>query len=147
MRGGVPQGQEVPFEVNADHGVPVVLAEIHQHPVAQEAGVADERVETSVHLQGGPDQGGGAVGGGDVTAVRDRLAAGGPDLGDDSSGRTLRAALPVQSHTQVVDDDPGAFGREGEGMGAAEPAAGPGDDDDPAVADSAHLDSPVTSRG
>ncbi|CAM5539562.1 hypothetical protein SCALM49S_02912 [Streptomyces californicus] len=68
-------GQEVALEVDPDDRVPVVLVEVDQHPVAQEARVVDQGVEASEGVQGGGDQGGGALGGGDVAAVGDGLAA------------------------------------------------------------------------
>ncbi len=99
-------------------------------------------VEPAVGLDGGVDQVGRARSGGDVALVRDGVPARRPDLGDDGVRRPFGVRGAVQGDAQVVDDDPGALGREGEGVGPAEPPAGTGDDDDPARADSGHVSSP-----
>ncbi|GAA3035027.1 hypothetical protein GCM10020000_10600 [Streptomyces olivoverticillatus] len=95
VRGGVLERQEVPLEVDVDDRVPVVLAEVDEHAVAQEPGVVDERVQPPVGLQGEGRQGGGALGGGDVAAVRDGPAAAGADLLGDPLGRGRRVAFPA----------------------------------------------------
>ncbi|MDT4861793.1 hypothetical protein FQZ97_964130 [compost metagenome] len=63
---------------------------------------------------------------GDVAAVGEGLAAGGADLRNHGFG-----GLQVD----VIDQHPGAFGGQGQGVGATEAATGAGDDDDAVFAD------------
>ncbi|CAO0835158.1 hypothetical protein SMICM17S_01060 [Streptomyces microflavus] len=140
------------LEVDAHHRVPVVLVQVDEHPVAQEARVVDQGVEAAEGVQGGGDQGGGALGGGDVAVVDDRFAAPGRDLLDDPAGGSARASVAAGPDAEVVDDDPGSFGGEGERVGPAEAASGARDGDDPARAESGssgcgHLISRVRGAG
>ncbi len=50
VRRGVPQRREVALQVHPDHGVPLVLGRVHQHPVADETGVVHQHVERSEAL-------------------------------------------------------------------------------------------------
>ncbi|GAU70259.1 hypothetical protein SSP35_17_01140 [Streptomyces sp. NBRC 110611] len=68
--------------------------------------------------------------------MRDGPAAAGADLVDDPLGGAGRGAAAGRGDTQVVDHDPGAFGGESQGVGAAETTAGSGDGGDPARTDS-----------
>jgi hypothetical protein len=77
------------LEVDGDHGVPLVLGHVDEHPVPEDPGVVDEDVEASVAVGRAADH---VLGGreiGDVVVARDRLAAGGDDLVHDglSGGR------------------------------------------------------------
>ena len=121
--GGEAGRHEVALEVDVDDDVPLLLGHRHEHAVAEDAGVVDEHVEAPEGVDRGADQRLAAVPVGDVVVRRDGLAAGGADLG----GRLLGDVA------EVVDDDLGALGGEQQGVLAPEPAAGAGDDRDPAV--------------
>src|SRR5439155_6659457 len=69
----------------------------------------------------------------DRVVVGHRLATGLLDLVDDLLRSGVAAALAVDGPAEVVDDDLGATARQVEGVGAAQAAAGAGDDRDPAV--------------
>jgi len=70
----------------------------------------------------------GALAGGDGVVVRDRVAAGGLDLGDDLVRHLAAAALARAVAAEVVDDDLGALFREQQRVGAADAAARSSDD-------------------
>ncbi len=130
MRRRVLERQEVPLEVDAHHRVPVVLVQVDQHPVTEESGVVDERVEPAEGVERGGDEGGRALGGGDVAVVGDRLTPGRADLLHDLLGGAGARPGAVEPHSQVVHDDFRTLGGEGQGMGTAESTAGAGDDGD-----------------
>jgi hypothetical protein len=69
-----------------------------------------------------------------VGAVRERLAAGRPDLCDDIMRRPAGLARAVQPGAQVVDHHPGASGREGQRVRPTQPPSGAGDDHHSALA-------------
>ena len=71
----------------------------------------------------------------DVVGVGHRLAAGGLDLVDDLLGRPGVGAGAVAAAAEVVDDDVGAVPGQRQGVLAAQPAAGTGDDADAALAE------------
>src|SRR3546814_5459527 len=50
------QRGERALQVHVDDRVPLVLAHVHQHPVAQDAGVVDEHVDAAEGLDGGLDR-------------------------------------------------------------------------------------------
>ncbi|GAB2807804.1 hypothetical protein GCM10022221_01350 [Actinocorallia aurea] len=128
----MPERGEVALEVDADDVVPFGLAHRDQHPVADESGVVHQDVEAAEGLHGGADQPRGAVPARDVVAVGDGLAAEVLDLGHDRFGDVAGAPAAGEGGAEVVDDDLGALPRELQGVFAADPASGPGDDDDPA---------------
>src|SRR5690606_36552386 len=128
VRGGCPGGGEVAFEVDPQHGVPVLLGHVEQHPVPGDAGVVDQDVQSAVESGGGGHQpfGGGGVGG--VADQGGGLPAGGADLGGDL----------VHLLAGVVEHQSGAVRGEGEGVCAAEAPGGPGDGGGPAVQAGGH---------
>ena len=71
------------LQVHLDDGVPLGLAHVGQHAVAQDAGVVDQHVEAAVGVDGLGDDALGAAPVADVVGVGHRLAAGGDDLVDD----------------------------------------------------------------
>ncbi|MCY1304617.1 hypothetical protein D9M70_543760 [compost metagenome] len=112
-------------QVHAHDVVPVRLGQADEHAVAADAGVVDQHV----HLAEGRDRGiDDALRGSqlrDVVIAGQSAAAGGADFRADRLGRLA---------PDVVDDHVGALGAEGQRIGAAEPAAGAGDDDGASVA-------------
>src|SRR3546814_2773949 len=65
--GGVAGDGEVPLQVHAHHGVPLVLGHVGEHAVAHEPGVVDHRVEPTEGVDGRAHQGGRILDSGDVT--------------------------------------------------------------------------------
>ena len=112
-------GQEVPAQVHADDGVPVVVGHLGQRLVPQDAGVVDQRVEPAELAHGGLDEPVRDVGIGDVARDGDRapprggdlvghrLAGGRVELGDHDR-RALCGALqrlaPADAATRTGDD-------------------------------------------
>ncbi|MNP49439.1 hypothetical protein D3C76_1436230 [compost metagenome] len=114
------------FEVHGHHGVPVGLGHAGEHAIATDAGVVHQHVQVAEGLDGlAHDVAGGGVAG-DVAVVGDGFTALGADLGDYGFGG---------GQVDVVDQHPGAFGGEGQGIGPAQPAAGASDDDGAVLAD------------
>ena len=131
----VAGGGEVALEMDPRHRVPLLLAHVDQHPVAQEAGVAHERVEAAPRVDGLSHHGAGQRPVGHIGVVDGGRPARGGDLGGHGGGSVIDAGQgAVVSHTEVVDQHVGALGREGQGMGPSQTPAGAGDDHDPPVA-------------
>jgi hypothetical protein len=126
-------GREVALEVDGNHGVPLVLGHVHDHPVAEDSGVVDEDVEPAELLDRLPHEPFRAREVGDALAVRRRLAARGADLLDDLLGRAEIGALAGDPGAEVVDHDRGSRIGERERMRAANAAPGSRDDGDLAV--------------
>src|SRR5690606_10728095 len=101
---------------------------VHQHPVAEDAGVVDHDVEAAELAQRGPHQPSGRLVVGDVVGVRDRVPAGRPDLLGDGLGGAGVGAGAVPGAPEVVDDDGGSLAGQLDGVGPAYSAGGAGDD-------------------
>ena len=56
VRGGVPARREGALQVDLDDGVPLRLAHVGEHAVAEDPGVVDEDVETAEGVHGGLDE-------------------------------------------------------------------------------------------
>ena len=122
------------LEVHVEHRVDQVGRHVVERLVAQDAGVVDDDVDLAERVDGGLDDGLAALGRGDGVVVGHGLAAGRLDLVDDLSARPRRrTAGAVDRAAEVVDDDQRAALGEQERVGAAEAAAGAGDDRDLAV--------------
>ena len=80
----MPHGGEVPLEVYGDDGVELLLAGVGEHPVADDARVVDQDVESAERVDRGLDQACGLRPVGDVRAAGDGFAAGSGDLVDDA---------------------------------------------------------------
>ena len=109
MGNGVTSWREVALEVNADHRVPVILTHGGQHPVAQEARVTHQGVESAPGVDGSSDHGRGLVPVGHVRPVGHRLPAEVADLSYHLVGRNRSLPLTLSGHPQVVDHHPGAL--------------------------------------
>ena len=142
---GVAGRGEVALEVDPHDGVPLRLAHVGQHPVAQESGVAHQRVEAAPRGDGLGDHGLGLVPVGHIGGVGFGLAPHGPDLGHHFLGGLRRAPRAVALHPQVVDQHPGPLGGELQGVGSAQPPGRSGDDHHPAVGHSPHQAGPYSS--
>ena len=105
VRGGRPHHREVALEVDGDDGVPLVLAHVEDHPLAQDAGAAHEDVEVAELLQGEID---------DAPcrrpwwprspALASAAAAALRIFVDDLIGRLAGRIAPVHADAVVVDD-------------------------------------------
>jgi hypothetical protein len=138
----VPHRGEVALEVHRDDGVELLLAGVGHHPVAHDAGVVHQNIQTTELLNCGLDEACRLIPVRDVGSVGDGFATGGGDLVDYAlRGATAAGGRPVQTNTDVVDDDARTLGREGQRMRATDTAARSGDDDDTAV-DHAHIIAP-----
>src|SRR3546814_7084394 len=115
--GGVAGDGEVPLQVHAHHGVPLVLGHVGEHAVAHEPGVVDHRVEPTEGVDGRAHHGGRILEAGDVTPVGHRLATRAADLVDHLAGRSAAAPGPVELAAEVVDHHPGALAGQLERMG------------------------------
>ena len=71
----MPRYAEVPFQVHADHCVPLVLAHVVDHPVAQDPRVVHDDVQTTELTDGLVNKRFRLPPIGDVCAVGDRLSA------------------------------------------------------------------------
>ena len=138
VRGGMTQRREVPLEVHTNHRVPLLLAHVGEHPVAQKSGVVDQNIQTAKGIDGGVDQVLGTVPVGDIITIGDGFATGSLDLLDHFlSG--AGASRSIQAHTDVIDDHPGAFGRERQRVRTSDAPACTGNDDDPTVEQTWHV--------
>ena len=135
------------LEVHGDDGVELFLAGVGDHPVAHDAGVVHQNVQTTEGLDGSLYQAGRLVPVRDVGSVGDGFASGCGDLVDHALGGAATARRrTVQAHTDVVDHHARTFGREGQRVLATDTAARSGDDDDTAVNHSHNLLSPLLDR-
>ena len=84
---GVTRRDEVALQVDVDHRVPVLFAQVDEHAVAQDARVVHQHVQGAEGVQRALDETLPALPLRDVVVVGDGLAAHGLDLGDDLFGR------------------------------------------------------------
>ena len=131
----MPQRREVTLEVHPDDRVPLLLGGVHQHPVADEAGVVDQDVEAAEGVDRLLHHRRRLLEVGDVGAVGHRLAAERLDLGHHLVGHLGGGALTGAGGAEVVDDDLRALAGQLEGVRAADAAARAGDDRDASFAD------------
>ena len=125
--------------MDVEHRRPFFGRHLERGLVAQDAGVVDQDVEAAERLHRGADDLFGGGEGADRPLVRDRLAAGAPDLLDHAVGGVALAAA-VASAARVVDYYSCALLGEEQSVGATDAGAGAGDEDDLAVEES-HLTS------
>ncbi len=137
VRRRVAAQQEVAAQVDRDHGVPLLVGHVEEHPVTRHAGVVDDDVEPAVPVDGGGDH---RVGGRPLADVA------GHDRGLAAAAADLLRRLVARAG-QVVDDDPGAGVGEGQRLGATQPGSGAGDDRDLAVEAGAHSSSSTSADG
>ncbi|MCY1424535.1 hypothetical protein D9M71_402850 [compost metagenome] len=121
IRVGGFQQQERCFQVAVDDGVPLLFGHLLDHVIPGETGVVDDDVDAAEGVQGGLHATVAEVGGGHVTDAGDCIAAEGADFRDHFIGRSL---------VEVVDHDLGAFFGKFQRDGAADAAAGTGNDGD-----------------
>ena len=126
--------------------VPLLLGHREQHPVAEDAGVVDEDVETAEGVDRLLDEARGAVPAADVVGVGRGLAARGRDLVDDLLRRSRVGARTVTTAAEVVDHDLGAVASEGQRVLASQPTARTRDDADPPFTHAVRAHAFVVSR-
>src|SRR3990172_194156 len=144
--GGGIDGVEVALEMDVDDRIPLLLAHVEDHAVAQDAGDVDEDVNAAEGVDALPDNVLAALSRGDAVVVGDRVAAGLLDL----VRYLLRGAVVVpgaiDADPRVVDDHVGALLREKDGDGAADAAARAGDDGVAAFEIVSHVVTPSRAR-
>ncbi|VWX50171.1 hypothetical protein NOVOSPHI9U_260204 [Novosphingobium sp. 9U] len=128
--GGMVQRRERTLQVNLDDAVPLVLAHVHEHAIAQDTGVVDQDVEPTegidrlLHhlLRIAPV--------GDIGRVHRRLAAHRLDRRDDFLRRRLVGTFAGGAGTEIIDDNLGALFGQLERMRASETSSGARNDCD-----------------
>ncbi|MOA03019.1 hypothetical protein D3C78_1225010 [compost metagenome] len=120
-----------------DYGIPLLFGNLLDHVVPGEAGVVDDDVDAAEGIQSSLHATVTEVGGGHVAQAGDGIAAESTDFRDHFIGRSL---------IEVVDHDLGAFFGEFQRDGAADAAAGTGNDGDFAL-QSTHGMTPVVWFG
>ena len=128
-----PADVEGTLEVHVQNRVEVVVGQLGERLVTQDAGVVDDDVDLAEGVDRGLDDVLAALGRRDRVVVGHRLAAGRLDFVDDLLRGGVVAALPVDGPAEVVDDHASAAPGEVEGVRAAQAATSTGDDRDPAV--------------
>ena len=127
-------GHEVALQVDRDDGVPVLFAQVDEHPVAQDARVVHEHVQVTEGLERRTDE---PTRRPSQVATLSWLATASPpidsDLGDDLLGRAVASPGAVEPPAEVVDDDLRALGGEEQGVLAADAPSRTGDDRDASV--------------
>ncbi len=111
------------LEVDPHDRVPVVLAQVEDHPVPENPRIADKHVEAAEGFDGLLDQTLAADPVGHVVVVGDRRSAERGDLFYHLFSRPALLALPVPLRPEIIDDDRGAFGGQQHGLA---PAHSPG---------------------
>src|SRR5581483_10703488 len=124
-RGGLRRAV-VPLQVHGDDVVPLLLAHVEDHPVAQDPGDVDQDVDASEVVERRLDQPLAALDRRDGVEIGYRLAAGGADFVRDLRRRPAARRAAIDVHAVVVDDDVRAFLRQQHRDAAADaaPAAG-----------------------
>ena len=118
---------KVPFRCTRDDRVPVLLAHVEDHAVAQDAGVVDDDVELAEVIDRAIDDALGGLEVGDALEVGDCFAARRADFLDHVFGRRARLPGAVEVSAEVIDDDLGAVLRQQQRFFASDTAAGAGD--------------------
>jgi len=113
--------------LHGHHLIPLLLAHVEDHPVAEDAGVVHEDIDAAELIDGGLDDVLAAVHRGDRVVVGDGFVAFRHDLGDDLIGGAVVVARAVRVDASVVDDDLRAFFRHQESDATPDAAAGAGD--------------------
>src|SRR5207244_11105437 len=108
------------LQVHGDDRVELLLAHVDDRPVADDPGVVHEDVAASPGVEGGLDDVARRREVGDGVVARHRLAAERGDLLAHASRRVRVRAAPAEVTADVVDDDPRALARQGEGDAAAD---------------------------
>lgn len=109
-------------QVHRDHGVPLLVGHVEQHPVAGDAGIVHHDVQ-SAQPDGAGEQFVGRRALADITGYRDGLStsigSGGADLVDDVGS--------IQGGSNIVDDDGGAQPGQAERFGPTQTRGRAGD--------------------
>ena len=129
-------GSGVAQHVHPQHRLPLGLLGVHEHAVAEDAGVVDQHVERrrrcrSPAAPSPPPRPSRPRRGADATAS----PAQGDDLVDHLLGRGVGRVAAVLGHAEVVDHDLGALPGELQRMLPADAPAGPGHDHHSSITD------------
>ena len=135
-------GVEGAIEMDLHHRVEILVGHLVEVTVAQDAGVVHHRVDAAEFLDPGLDHRARGVRIGDVAAIGDRVAPGGPDLFDDFLRRSFGLTGAFEGRAQIVDHNGGTFCGCHQGDVAPDPTAGPGDQNHLSVKCFCHLLAP-----
>jgi hypothetical protein len=122
--------------MHAHYGVPIVDGHVDEHAIAHNAGVGNDRIETTERVDSSTHEVAGTIPVADVVTVRDCFATRSHDGVDDFLRRADIFAFARERSTNVIHNDLGAFGRKGECVLATQTATGAGDDDYSSVTNS-----------
>ena len=144
----MPRGREVPLQVDGDHRVPLLLRHVHDHPVAEDAGVVDEDVDPAEVVDRLPTSCAAPT----KSATFAPFASARPPFASISATTCCAGevvALAGQRAAEVVDDDVRARLGEGQRVRPADAAPGAGDDRDlarehSACVENTHVDLDLT---
>ena len=115
--------------MHLDHQVPVLLGDVAEGFVTQDASVADQDVDLAIGIQGGLQNILAAGHGGDVVPVGHSLATSCHDLVDDLLGSCAGTGSGSVARTaQIVDNDGGTLLGEEFGVGLTQTTACASDD-------------------
>ncbi len=121
------------LQMHTNDRIPLFLAHVGERPIAQNPRIVDENIELAEIFNGARDHVPSLRPVGHIVAACQRVLSECTDLVDNMVGRGRIPASPVEIAAHVVDQDPGAMPRQGDGMGAAKPAACTRHDRDPAL--------------
>jgi hypothetical protein len=116
------------LEVHTHDGVEVGLVDLMEQSIASDTCVVHENVEPAIVLDSSADELLGLAKVGDGVVVGNCFATVLANQRDDLIGRGSRASSAVALHARVVDDDFGALGCEGHGVGTTDASPAAGDD-------------------
>ena len=105
VRDAVSHHVERPVQVDANHGVPLFLAHVEDHAVAEDAGGVDQDVEPTELFDCSADDPGRRTELRDGVVDCDSPASILLDLADDKVGGCCGGLRAVNTATEVVDDD------------------------------------------
>ena len=128
VRRGEARDAEGALEVDLDNRIPLFFGHVHEHPVAQDAGVVHDDVEATEVVDRLLDDVAGALPGRDVVTVGDGLAAHRFDLGDHIVRGTVGVTGTVTGPADVVHHDLGTLAGHHQRVLTADAPAGTGDD-------------------
>ena len=96
---------ERPFQVHADHGIPLVFCHREQHAIPQNSCIVHQHVQTSENINRLRDNTFGTVESADVIGVSNRMTSSGDDFVDYGLRRTDVASAPILCRSNIVHND------------------------------------------
>ena len=128
-----------PHQVDVDDEAEILQLHLGEGLVAQDTGVVDQDVDPAPARHRRLDHGLDGDGVGHRGGIGHGLAPQGDDFSDNRLGGTAGSARSVPCPAEVVDDDAGPAGRQGEGVRTPESTTRSGYDRDPTFETHCHL--------